>query len=609
MPQVRIQPTTLDPPVATNLDYAVFRTSSARNAGAELGASLPLSLEGNDMNKRCVLPALVLLASAAVLAQTPPAAAPKQPASQMPYLKKTGAVTQMMVDGKPFIMLSGELHNSSASSTEYMKPIWKKLVALNLNTVIGTTSWELVEPVEGKFDFALVDDQIRDARRNNIRLVLIWFATWKNANSSYVPLWVKTDLKRFPRVQSKAGANRDGLTPLGEASLAADSRAFRALMRHIREVDPQHTVIMMQVENESGLTGDSRDRSALAEAVWNKPVPADLMDYLQKNKANLVSEVSDVWGRNGFKASGTWPEVFGTDAFADEVFMAWHVGRYIGKVAEAGKAELPIPMYANAWLVQSPGQLPGGYPSGGPVSRVMDIWKAAAPKIDVLSPDIYIPDFKGTCASFTRNGNPLFIPEARASLPNLFWAIGQHAALGYSPFGIENLAEDNPLSRAYGALRGMIPVLTKYQPEGKVIPVMEGTERTQSISFGGYKMAVSFGGGGRRGPTPPAPQGQPAAGRAGQPGAPQAQDPAGYGLIVNTAPDEFLFLGTGMSVGFSTDSSGPKFAGIGIIDEGRFDSGKWIQGRRINGDESSSGNRLSLRGLDTVMKVRLYRFD
>jgi hypothetical protein len=553
------------------------------------------------MKLNSMLPAFVLLASAVLLAQTAPAPAPKGAVSEVPYLKKTGSVTQMMVNGKPFIMLSGELHNSSASSTEYMKPVWKKLAALNLNTVIGTVSWELLEPEEGKFDFALVDDQIREARRHNMRLVLIWFATWKNANASYVPLWVKANLRRFPRVQSKDGANRDSLTPLGEASLAADSKAYRALMRHIREADPQHTVIMMQVENESGLLGDSRDRSALAEAVWNKPVPAELMNYLQKNKANLLPEVSKIWGANGYKASGTWPEVFGTDAYADEIFMAWHVGRYIGKIAEAGKAELAIPMYANAWLVQKEGQLPGGYPSGGPVSRVMDIWRAAAPKIDLLAPDIYLPDFKGVCASFTRSGNPLFIPEARASIPNLFWAIGQHAALGYSPFGIENLSEDHPLGKAYEVLRGMVPVLTKYQPEGKVMVVVEGTERSQTVSMGGYKLAVSFGGGGRRGPAPPT-QPPPQA-------PPQAPEPANYGLIINTAPDEFLFVGTGISVVFSADSPGPKIAGIGALDEGRFDGGKWIPGRRLNGDESGGGNRLSLRDLGLVMKIRLYRHD
>jgi hypothetical protein len=552
--------------------------------------------------RRTTIPILTLLFLPAFLpAQDTPVA--KAPAAAMPRLRKNGAVTQMTVDGKPFIMLAGELHNSSASNTGYMQPIWKKLAALNLNTVIGTASWELVEPEEGKFDFALVDDQIRDARRHNMRLVLIWFATWKNANASYVPLWVKKDVQRFPRVRNKAGVNQESLTPLGEASLAADGKAFRALMRHIREFDPQHTVIMMQVENESGMLGDSRDRSPLAESAWNKPVPADLMNYLRKNQANLLPEVSKVWGANGFKTSGTWPEVFGADAYADEIFEAWHVGRYVGKVAEVGKAELPIPMYANAWLVQSEGQLPGGYPSGGPVSRVMDIWRAAAPQLDLLAPDIYLPDFKGVCASFTRSGNSLFIPEARASVPNLFYAIGQHAALGYSPFGIENLNEDDPLAGAYKALGGAIPVIAKAQSEGKVMVVLEGTERSQTISFGGYKMTIVFGGARRPAQAPP--QGQ-----AGQPPPQQPQEPASYGLIVSTAPDEFLFIGTGLTASFAADSPGPKIAGIGAVDEGRFEQGKWIPGRRLNGDETNGGSRLQMRGPGiAILKVGLYRHD
>lgn len=560
--------------------------------------------------KRYAARLCLLLAFALMMAQaqTAPATAAPKAAAPLPVLKKNGNVTQMMVDGKPFIMLSGELHNSSASSSEYMKPIWKKLAALNLNTVIGTASWELVEPREGKFDFALVDDQIRQARQNNLRLVMIWFATWKNANFSYTPLWVKTDLKRFPRIQNKNGVNQESLTPLGEESMTADAKAFRALMRHIRAVDPQHTVIMMQVENESGLLGDSRDRSPLAEAAWNKPVPAQLMNYLTENKAKLLPETLKVWGTSGFKTSGTWPEVFGSDAYADEVFMAWHVGRYIGKVTEAGKAEFPIPMYANAWLVQNAAELPGGYPSGGPVSRVMDVWHAAAPKIDILAPDIYIPDFKGVCASFTRTGNPLFIPEARADVPNLFWAIGQHSALGFSPFGIEDLNENDPLGPAYKVLGNMMPVLTKYQPDGKVIPVVQETaeQRNQTLSLGGYQLTVSFGGRGPQQAPPPA-AGGPGPGRGGQP------DARAYGLIVWTDPDEFLVVGSRLTVRFSADSPGPKIAAIGFIDEGRYEKGVWIPGRRINGDESNGGNQMQLRGGPSggigMQKIKLYRHD
>lgn len=550
------------------------------------------------MNRRHAMLTLLVCSGFALRAQT------SQTVPQdLPHLRKAGSVTQLIVDGKPFLMLAGELHNSSASSTEYMAPIWRKLAAMNLNTVIGTVSWELLEPEEGKFDFRLVDDQIREARRHNMRLVLIWFATWKNANASYVPMWVKTDLKRFPRVQSKDGINQDSLTPLGEASLAADAKAFRALMRHIREVDTEHTVIMMQVENEAGLLGDSRDRSPLAEKAWNSPVPSELMSYLQKNRDLLLPEVAQVWGAQGYRTSGTWPEVFGATPHADEIFMAWHIGRYIGKVAEAGKAEHPIPMYANAWLVQNEKQLPGGYPSGGPVSRVMDIWRAAAPAIDLLAPDIYLPDFKGVCASYTRSGNPLFIPEARASVPNLLWAIGQHAALGYSPFGIESLNEDHPIGQAYQVLGGMIPILTRYRPEGRVMAVMEGEERTQAVRFGGYQLNITFGGMRRPAAAQP-PQQAPGGGPQQPPG------PSGYGLIIHTGPDEFLFVGTGLNVTFAADSPGPKIARLGTVDEGRFERGIWVPGRRLNGDETGGGSRVMLRGPGlTVQKVRLYRHD
>ena len=532
---------------------------------------------------------LAILAAVPVLWAQEPAAAPKP--VPLPHLETRGAATQMIVDGKPFLMLSGELHNSSASSIEYMKPIWGKLAALHLNTVIGTVSWELLEPREGQFDFTLVDAQIADARRHNMRLVLIWFATWKNAESTYVPLWVKTDLQRFPRMQTRSGDNLEELTPLGEESLAADARAFRALMRHIRQVDPRHTVVMMQVENESGILHDSRDRSALAEAAWSRPVPQELMDYLAKHRAALLPELLEVWGANGYKTSGTWPEVFGTDAWADEVFMAWNVGRYIGKVAEAGKAELKIPMYANAWLVQNDRQKPGDYPSGGPVSRVMDVWRAAsAPGIDLLAPDIYIQDFQGVCASYTRSGNPLFIPEARVSAANLIWAIGQHAAMGVSPFGIEDAKEDDPLGAAYQMIDEMMPLVTRAQAEGRIAGVLLDGETPETLSMGGYKLSI----GAARQRRPP------------QPAARPEFDNRPYGIVISEGPDSFLLAGSGFSVAFSPDSPGPKTAAIASIDEGRFEAGRWIPGRRLNGDEFHASLGAGHAG---ILRVKLYRRD
>lgn len=543
----------------------------------------------------------------------------------LPEIRQNGAVKQLFVDGKPFLMLAGELHNSSASSAEYMKPIWEKLAAMHLNTVIGTVSWELTEPEEGRFDFSLVDAQIREARQRNMRLVLIWFATWKNAGSSYVPRWVKADRKRFPpmvlHIRPNAGLSsflaahmeQQGtgpLTPLGEETRKADAQAFRALMRHIRETDPQHTVVMMQVENESGSLGDSRDRSPLAEAEWTKPVPERLMSYFEKNKVTLLPEMREVWARNGNRSSGTWAQVFGTDEWSDEVFMAYHIGRFTEEVAKAGQAELNIPMYVNAWLGPQPGQaLPGQYPSGGPVARVIDVYRAAAPSMALLAPDVYVPDFKGTCALYTRSGNPLFIPEARDQVGNLFWALGHHAALGWSPFGVEDLKPEGQVAQAFRQLSRLLPQLAEWQAAGKVrgILVEDGAQQ-EPVSLGGYKVTLS------RGRLPGAGANADAAKPAGElPGAvsldsrAMAEDKRPFAIVINTAPDEFLFIGANGDPSFAVGSPGPARVTIASKDEGRYENGKWVAGRRINGDEIYSpalpAGRISL------LKVRLVRYD
>lgn len=539
----------------------------------------------------------------------------------LPEVRANGAGKQLFVDGRPFIVLGGELHNSSASSLSYMQPIWPKLAALHLNAVIGTVNWELLEPVEGQYDFTLVDAQIQEARRHDLRLVLIWFASWKNATSTYAPMWVKTDTKRFPRMVTKprpdlpqhlaslmgATMPAPNLTPLGRNTMEADARAFAALMRHIREVDPQHTVIMMQVENESGLLGDSRDRSPLAEAAWNAPVPAALMNYLTRNRAALLPEMQKVWGAHGYKASGTWPEVFGTDNFADEVFMAWHVGSYINHVTEAGKKELALPMYVNAWLGPQPEMaFPGQYPSGGPVARVMDVYRAAAPAVDLLAPDIYVRDFQGTCALYARSGNPLFIPEARAVVGNLFYALGQHAALGFSPFGIEDVKTDSQLAEAYAFLGPMLPVLAKAQAENRVVGILLEDEKPQAFKLGGYELKVASS---RRPVRLDAGQAPLEAAKraAAMPGfGPPPPDERPFGLVISTGPDAFLVVGAGLMITFAADGPGGRIAEIGSIDEGTFANGNWVPGRRLNGDEGRPAIR---SGKIAAIQVRLYRRD
>src|SRR5664279_615904 len=230
----------------------------------------------------------------------------------IPHLKKQGTATQLIVDGKPFLALAGELGNNTATSLENMKPVWPKLVSGNMNSVLAAISWAQMEPVEGKYEFALTDGLIQEARRNNLKLVFLWFGSWKNGLSSYAPIWVKRDFKRFPRIRIKGDKSIELLSTFGDATRDADARAYRALMRHIKEVDGQrHTVIMMQVENEVGVLRDSRDRSEAANKAFSGPVPKELMDYLQKHKDTLAPEFCDAWEANGAKTSGTWGEVFG----------------------------------------------------------------------------------------------------------------------------------------------------------------------------------------------------------------------------------------------------------------------------------------------------------
>jgi beta-galactosidase GanA len=401
--------------------------------------------------------------------------------AQIPHLEKQGTASRLVVNGKPFLLISGELHNSTCGGFDYMKPVWKRMAKKNLNSVIATVSWELIEPKEGKFDFALVDSIIAGAREANLKLVLIWFGSWKNASSVYIPSWVKKNYEKYPRARDENGKPLEILSTFGNASCEADAKAFAALMRHIKKADAkEQTVVMIQVENEMGVldnpertqygmeTSDDpgnarRDFSDSANKAYNSPVPEQLMDYLVVHKETLYPELHKVWEKNGFRTSGTWEEVFGKSElrrdmkdwkfysyYTEELFSAWNYALYTEKIAAAGKKEYPLPMYVNAWLKQPFSYWPGRYPSGGPLPQVLDIWRAAAPSIDFLAPDIYMDEFTWVCEEYTRNGNPLFIPETRGGevgAARAFYAFGEHDAGCFAPFGIDNVRnpENDPL--------------------------------------------------------------------------------------------------------------------------------------------------------------------
>jgi hypothetical protein len=533
--------------------------------------------------------------------------------SQIPHLEKQGAATRLSVDGKPFLLISGELHNSTAGGYKYLRQVWKKLAEKNLNSVIATVSWELIEPVEGKFDFSLVDSTIAGAREANLKLVLIWFGSWKNSSSVYIPSWVKRDFVKYPRVKDENGKPLEILSTFGTESVSADSKAFTALMRHIKETDGEkHTVVMIQVENEMGIndhTGETpgnarRDFSDIANAAYNGPVPAKLMDYLAKHKENLFPELYRIWSANGFITSGSWEDIFGKSQFkpdskdwefysfyTEELFMAWNYASYVEKIATAGKSEYPLPMYVNAWLKQPSTSWPGRYPSGGPLPEVIDIWRAAAPSVDFISPDIYIDDFKWVCREFTRSGNPLFIPESRGGedgAARAFYAFGEHDAGCFSPFGIDDIVNEknDPVSESYSVLQKMSSLILENQGKGTMRGILvDKASPVRRFELGGYSIEARLSGG--------------------------TNNVAG-GIIIQTGKEEFICAGKAFDVYFISKDKSIRI-GVDAVDEGSFESGKWIAERRLNGDEVHAstwdGTGLILPGSRmTIQKISLYQY-
>jgi hypothetical protein len=518
----------------------------------------------------------------------------------------------MIVDGKPFLLLAGELGNNTPTSLEYMKSVWPTLLKTKLNSALAAVSWARIEPQEAQFNFSVLDGVIEGARANHLRLVLLWFGSWKNGESTYAPDWVKRDFKRFPRTERAEGQSAEVLTPFSDANRDADARAFRALMRHIKAVDgQQHTVIMIQVENEI----ETCDSSPVAMKAYQGQVPKELMDFLQKRKDTLVPELRQVWEAGGFKTSGTWEEVFGQSAAAGEICMGWNFARYVGRVAEAGKAEYPIPMYVN-----SPGsgfrkgRRAAGPCGGAPMPDLIDVWQAGAPKIDMLSPDIYDGDYPLMCVRYNRSGNPLFIPETRGFPPNnlaarVLYAFGHHDAIGFSPMGIERPpTPDIELTSAYDAIRQLAPLISAHQGDGTMSAVvLTAKDPPQKVKVGTWTLEASFVMPHTQPPAPP----------------PATPIWTAAAIFIQTGPEEFYAAGTGVNVRFIPNTPGPPLAGLATVEEGVFVNGRWVRGRRLAGDDTGSRSlvlpRLHDEPIDHpalfgpsqkgIQRVTLYRFE
>ena len=385
------------------------------------------------------------------------------------------------------LVLGGELSNSAVTCVADIREVMPRMKAAGLNTVLVPVYWEFLEPQQGKYDYTLLDAVVSEARSNGLKVGVLWFGAWKNSMSCYAPLWFKQDTKRYPRAMTRCGKPLEIASCFSENVFRADSAAFTAMLNRLEETDPDMQVVsMIQIENEIGMLEDARDHSKEADRMFAKDVPSALISHLQKNKKHLHKQMADKWQRNGNKTKGTWTQVFGDDIYTDEIFMAWHYGVYVERLAKIARGKSDRMLYVNA-AMNSRGRKPGEYPSAGPLAHLKDVWHAAAPTLDLLAPDIYDTGFADWCRQYALPDNRLFIPESRCCVNSgvrALYAFGEHNALGFSPFAIDQAApqEVASVTEAYKIMEQVSPLYNRYKNIDRwgVLFDQENKERTIS---------------------------------------------------------------------------------------------------------------------------------
>ena len=553
--------------------------------------------------------------------------------AQNSSIRKQGDATQLIVNNQPFLVLGGELGNSSAACNEDIERIFPKLQRMGLNTVLVPAYWDLIEPQEGTFDFSLTDKVLDEARKNELKVVFLWFGAWKNSMSCYAPLWFKEDYKKYPRAYTRSGKPLEIASAFSQNVLEADKRAFTRWMQHIAQVDKAHgTVIMIQIENEIGMLEDARDYSAVANRAFEANVPTEFINYLKQNKKRLHPQMLAKWEKQGCLTQGNWQTIFGNDLYTDEIFMAYHYAKYVEHLAQTARSIYNVPLFVNA-AMNSRGRKPGEYPSAGPLAHLIDVWHCGAPSIDFLSPDLYDDGFTNWVAQYHLHNNPLFIPEIRLTENDgvrAFYVFGEHEAIGISPFSIEDGSDapSSALVMAYNKLSEMMPLITKYQGKGAMKGLWFDQNNQERIIVDGDLTLTC-----RHNFTLPWDA--------------RATDgstwPEGGGIIIKLAKNEYIVAGNGIVVEFAKTSekqqasaekkrgedgfilqgneanNAPNMAekqfkgarcGIGSVDEVKVNSDASLSYvRRLNGDQDHQGRHVRISVGDVkILHVKLYEY-
>jgi len=544
---------------------------------------------------------------------------------------RSNSTARIVANGKPMLMIGGELGNSSASTPEDVKRTFAHLSKIGLNTVLAPVSWELIEPQEGTFDMSSLDVILTEARRNGLRVVLLWFGAWKNSMSCYAPEWFKRDVKRFPRAHTQDGKPVEEASSLSKNVLEADKRAFCRIMEHLRDHDAQEqTVIMVQVENEIGMIEVPRDYSDDATHMYRTAVPQQLTAYLAKHQKSLHPYLKEKLQPQA-KAGANWAQLFGDDIYTEEIFQTWTYATYVEQIAKAGREIYNLPMYVNVAL-DSRGRKPGQYPSGGPLAHLIDLWHCGAPSIDVLGVDIYDKGIKSWLEKYHLPNNPLFVPEIRLEDKDAMYALyafGHHGAMGFCPFSIEDypltksnksndwkqmdLSQDDqlnafssagtslsPLVASYKLLRQAEPLILERQGTKDMDAVLldNGQREAEIITPDGIRLTIKH-----------------SYTLGWEPGAKDAEWPEAACIILRLGKEDYLVIGSGVVVTYSPAESsstwqkGDKRIGLAKCEEVEIVDGKQRIVRHLNGDQTHQGRHIRIPvGQFQIQHFKLYRY-